>query len=562
MSYTPARFTRPTSGKIPNVSVGATTDMNNAWDMLGQVVQVNVLDTQWSGGADPSGSIDATSAIQAALTGTPAGGVCYFPPGTYKVSATLKSPPAITILGPRGLAPLGSYRDDQTVAPAVLFVANGANLDVVLADIAYTTSSTNPVPSSEIQILGMDIDCNSANQTGGAGNAIALITQGSSVVNNRIRSSRGHSILLTDTSLAGHTTTGGTHASLNENNVSGNRIYAPTLNGIYIQSQGSLVTDGYCYDNVVDNNFSGTGVPIVFEKMSGWRVAYNHVYACQGDAYHLYRADNCWIFSNYADNFGQASVTATTYYGFQIQLSPFGTAKITNNHASTKEAAGGAAGNFIYYSIAAQASSQQNNCYFAGNTIRQISSTGGTHTGYKFDAGTSGNLQVNGITSGLLEQNTAGNYVASPVSLANSPTFPDFRSGVTTYSPSNPTGTTSATLVMMGLALAYTPVLTGKLKITVYGGGKNTATATAISVGIREGTGTAPINGVAVTGTTVGKDQPFVVPTTGNPTPFCFVAEATGLTPGTAAWIDLAVSSNGTQTSSLVNLYVTAEEVA
>src|SRR5258708_23603508 len=70
--------------------------------------------------------------------------------------------------------------------------------------------------------------------------------------------------------------------------------------------------------------------------------------------------------------------------------------------------------------------------------------------------------------------------------LANGPVFPDFHSGVTTYTTANPAGTVSATLVMMGLALAYTPAVTGKLKITLECGLKNSVASTGATAGRSE----------------------------------------------------------------------------
>ena len=44
----------------------------------------NVVNPAYAGGADPTGSSDSTAAIQAAIDGA-AGGVVYFPAGTYRV---------------------------------------------------------------------------------------------------------------------------------------------------------------------------------------------------------------------------------------------------------------------------------------------------------------------------------------------------------------------------------------------------------------------------------------------------------------------------------------------
>ncbi len=486
-------------------------------------------------------------------------------PGTFWVNTPVILASGGALYGPRAFAPMGSVRDAGNVAPATIKVPAATTMTAVVTDAAYTAAVgvTNPVPSSDIQIAGIDIDCSGI--TGGGGHGIALLTQASAIVNCRIRNSPGHSILLTDTSATGNTTTGGVPGSLNECAVIGNRVYQPGLNGIFVQSAGALGTDGYCYDNVVDHNFTGTGTSIAIDQCSGWRVAHNHVYAVPADAYHLFRASNCWIHDNYADNFGQNSTTGITYFGFKIQPSPFGTCRITNNHASTKEAAGGAAGNFTYFSVVAQAANQNNEVYFAGNGVRRITNSSGTFVPYSFDAGAGGSMTVRGVTSALTYMTGSPATVNTGYpTLANGPVFPDFHSGVTTYTTANPAGTVSATLVMMGLALAYTPAVTGKLKITLECGLKNSVASTGATAGLRTGTGTAPVNGAAVTGTLAGKDQ-FGTggPSTGFPAIIMLTGTVTGLTPGTAAWADAALSSNvGTTTLSLVNVYAEIQEVA
>jgi Pectate lyase superfamily protein len=84
-------YTLPVDTHAPGDS-GHTTDHNSLVDVVrGMGAVYNVLNTAYgSGGADPSGVLDSTAAIQAALNALPAGGgVVYIPPGIYKVSGTL-----------------------------------------------------------------------------------------------------------------------------------------------------------------------------------------------------------------------------------------------------------------------------------------------------------------------------------------------------------------------------------------------------------------------------------------------------------------------------------------
>src|SRR5216684_3716471 len=70
--------------------------------------------------------------------------------------------------------------------------------------------------------------------------------------------------------------------------------------------------------------------------------------------------------------------------------------------------------------------------------------------------------------------------------------------------PGDPTLTASTTGVMMGLATTITPVKSGKLLILVSGDCTDSVISDGCSMQIRFGTGTAPTNGAALTGTAAG----------------------------------------------------------
>jgi hypothetical protein len=121
------------------------------------------------------------------------------------------------------------------------------------------------------------------------------------------------------------------------------------------------------------------------------------------------------------------------------------------------------------------------------------------------------------------------------------------------FKPANPTGTTSLTLVMMGLGAAgggqsclYTPATTGIVEVTL-NGWVNIAVATnQITVGARYGTGTAPANAAAVTGTRFGSNtDPVCSPSAVTKyMTATFNDIITGLTPGTQYWFDYALATN------------------
>ena len=128
----------------------------------------------------------------------------------------------------------------------------------------------------------------------------------------------------------------------------------------------------------------------------------------------------------------------------------------------------------------------------------------------------------------------------------------------------NPAATTSTTGVMMGLAVAITPRVSGKLIVFVSGQGDQGTGDNGFKFDIRYGTGTAPTNGAALTGTQIGGVVTGQVvgstSTTDVPTlPFSHQGIVSGLTVGTAYWIDIsfgAVGGTTTATASKVNVSV------
>lgn len=116
-----------------------------------------------------------------------------------------------------------------------------------------------------------------------------------------------------------------------------------------------------------------------------------------------------------------------------------------------------------------------------------------------------------------------------------------------------PTGTTSASAVMMGLgsSFALTPLAaggTGVVSVMIMGWASTTTSGATVQIGLRYGTGAAPANGAAVTGTSAYTTQDVLLTTatTGSPAiPYTIFAEITGLVAGTAYWFDLPVSTSG-----------------
>ena len=144
------------------------------------------------------------------------------------------------------------------------------------------------------------------------------------------------------------------------------------------------------------------------------------------------------------------------------------------------------------------------------------------------------------------------------------------RAGTTVYGPhaSNatqtnvaaPTGTTSTAGVMMGLTGAITPAHSGNVLLIVSGTLTNGTTSDGASLQIRYGTGTAPTNGAALTGTAVGNNIADNNPVT-NKIPFSVQAVVTGLTVGTAYWVDVGLAAITGGTASIATVSVSALEL-
>jgi len=133
-----------------------------------------------------------------------------------------------------------------------------------------------------------------------------------------------------------------------------------------------------------------------------------------------------------------------------------------------------------------------------------------------------------------------------------------YQGGVT----ATPTGTTSLTQVMLGYAGSITPISSGR--ILIYGGG-GLFNNTGVNVNgclaqLRYGTGTAPINGAAVTGTAIGPITESNLKGANEISGFGLMGIVTGLVLGTAYWLDFGFAAMVAGTGSLRNIAIAANE--
>jgi len=111
--------------------------------------------------------------------------------------------------------------------------------------------------------------------------------------------------------------------------------------------------------------------------------------------------------------------------------------------------------------------------------------------------------------------------------------------------PANPTAIGNTSLKMAGLAQAFTPSGSGQVLVIVTGTAATATAAQAITLGGRYGTGSAPANAAAVTGTRFGgaTDQ-TLGPASAAAAGIGFALTAVlQLAPGVAYWFDLALAT-------------------
>ncbi len=131
----------------------------------------------------------------------------------------------------------------------------------------------------------------------------------------------------------------------------------------------------------------------------------------------------------------------------------------------------------------------------------------------------------------------------------------------TVSSVAAPAGTTSTTGVMMGLGGTITPTNSGNVHISVCGDIANSTVADGANVQLRTGTGTAPSNAAALTGTTRGSLVRHTSPVGGTKFPFCVQWTVTGLALSTAVWIDVGVAAVTGGTATIADVDIVADEV-
>jgi hypothetical protein len=281
------------------------------------------------------------------------------------------------------------------------------------ATVAYTGKSGNSLTGCSYIGGGSGTVATGGTITFGLGHGIVLMGSGNALSNCGAQNTPGAGLVFADQSLAGNNLASATI----ENGSYGCRTFKTGTYGIWVQHYvGS--TDGYLYDCIVDQYFTGSAsyAGIQMDGCAGWRIVHNHVYAVLGDGYDLSVAAGAWIESNRVDNFGSSGASGTNYYGYNVSLVAPG-CTFTGNQTLIGSTGGGSAGSWTHFAITSGTSAMV--VEFAHNIIQQTIS--GTATGYEFTGG-SGGLAVKGVAGPFVGpaqvgtiQNVSGNV-----------TFPDY----------------------------------------------------------------------------------------------------------------------------------------
>lgn len=129
--------------------------------------------------------------------------------------------------------------------------------------------------------------------------------------------------------------------------------------------------------------------------------------------------------------------------------------------------------------------------------------------------------------------------------------------GATMFTPANPAGTTDATGVMMGLGVTSSirSPRAGAALVTVCGDVFNSTIADGATYAIRYGAGSAPANGDALIGASLGNPVQYTAAAANERTPFSITGAITGGI-GQALWADLSVAAVTGGTATVENITI------
>jgi len=245
----------------------------------------------------------------------------------------------------------------------------------------------------------------------------------------------------------------------------------------------------------------------------------------------------------YLNPFTSGAGTIGTNYGIR-SLTPTNGGPITTNYGARFDSAG-AAGITHAYGLNVQETT--------GALTTNVSFSIGTEptgTSYSFYNGSTVASKFLGSVDALAYQTSGVPGVGFALSHAN---------------PANQTGNGTATLKMNGLGAAgapctITPTSTGRVVFTITGDLTNSVILDGVTYKLVYGTGGAPANAAAATGTVISATRTAAVSTAAQQQGFSVTASVTGLSL-VATWFDLQIADVTGGTASVLNIDCTAHEI-
>lgn len=142
-------YSTPPNNVVSGNSGHISAHNNLSTIITGNSLQFNVLDTAYSGGADPTGSSDSAPAFNAALNAAAAdgpGNVVLVPQGNYKINSPVVVPPYTGLMGSPSSGTIGTVTCGSVLLPSATFSEGSwpfaAAILIVSQDVgSYSTTS-------------------------------------------------------------------------------------------------------------------------------------------------------------------------------------------------------------------------------------------------------------------------------------------------------------------------------------------------------------------------------------------------------------------------------------
>jgi parallel beta-helix repeat protein len=528
----PARFSIPPDTRAigtgnPPDDMNKIVDAMSAWGY-----PYNICNTAWAGGAPVDGTSDCTAAIQACMNAAAAAGFPVFIPAGVQFRVSQLTWNAGQVL--QGVYS-GTYPGNNAITTAsVLTRLASTNLDLI----------TVPDGQNYGKICDLAIDGNKNNNSAGCGIKIA---DGATASESQIFIERCYVHDNPDSNIyLGH-------------NRRCNKVIFCVCN---FSGAGDGITDTGS-DNLIMNNICGSnfraGINLGTSATQNWaafgsnqgsnvaHVTDNDVYQNQVGIAVASFAANAMVRGNGIDRNTRQGITVYDGTSNCIEgnsLHSNGT--LTNNTYAHIDVAAGVTGINLANNVVGPLDAGITNV-----ASWMVNVAAGTPAGAI--TGNIGVFDATNVVNGLI--NLPGKRLNPPGAAS------------VTYIPADPTATTSTSLVMMGLGstCTYAPKGSGSVLATACGVYLNTTSGVSVNMTGRYGTGTAPANGAAASGTKwgVGADanEHLKVGSTSTGSTFSFTQVITGLTAGTAYWFDVALASDAAGTASITNVTYSLAEL-